>query len=146
MEDKDIASCIFLAQNPRLQFCVLFYIKLIIYSMFFLQTTRQNGDKKGIKLDFKRLEAVEPSLLLLASFQAHQLFPVWLNADILALPGTTSHVVDPDRFLSLCQAYLPRWGIQLLFKGTRFTFYVFFQLSARGSLHRFNFMYSSVLV
>ena len=42
-------------------------------------------------------------------------FPVWLNADILIGPGTgttvalgiESKLVDPDRFIPLCQEYFP---------------------------------------
>ena len=77
-----------------------------------------NEEKKGIKLDFKQLEAVEPSLTLLArlisSHPPDQLVPVWLNADILALPGSPSPV-DPDRFLDLCQTYLPRYVFMFQF-------------------------------
>lgn len=46
--------------------------------------------KKGIKLDFKSPEAVEPCLsLLLARRAAIHLPEVWLNADILQGPGLT---------------------------------------------------------
>ena len=73
--------------------------------------TRRDGVKKGIKLDFKLLAAVEPSLALmtLLLLDASQLLlPIWLTADILPLAGTAGHV-DGDSFLSLCQTYLPRY-------------------------------------
>ena len=73
--------------------------------------TRRDGVKKGIKLDFKLLAAVEPSLALLTLLlldASQLLLPIWLNADILPLAGTAGHV-DGDSFLSLCQTYLPRY-------------------------------------
>ena len=63
---------------------------------------------KGIKLDFKDIESVEPCLKLLRK-QARKIdFPVWLNADVLVGPGNSSTVpVDAERFLNLTQNYAP---------------------------------------
>ena len=47
----------------------------------------QSGEKKGIKLDFKFLGVVEPSLVMLDKLRDKLNFPVWLNADILKGPG-----------------------------------------------------------
>ena len=47
----------------------------------------QSGEKKGIKLDFKFLDVVEPSLVMLDNLRDKLNFPVWLNADILKGPG-----------------------------------------------------------
>ena len=47
----------------------------------------QSGEKKGIKLDFKFLGVVEPSLVMLDKLRDKMNFPVWLNADILKGPG-----------------------------------------------------------
>ncbi|XP_045368274.1 protein FAM151B isoform X3 [Camelus bactrianus] len=42
---------------------------------------------KGIKLDFKSLAAVEPSMMLLENVKRHLKRPVWINADILPGPN-----------------------------------------------------------
>ena len=47
----------------------------------------QSGEKKGIKLDFKFLGVVEPSLVMLDKLRDKLNIPVWLNADILKGPG-----------------------------------------------------------
>ncbi|NXL06190.1 F151B protein, partial [Mesembrinibis cayennensis] len=49
---------------------------------------------KGIKLDFKSLEAVRPSLELLEHVKQRLRRPVWINADILPGPNGSSAVVD----------------------------------------------------
>ncbi|NXX37755.1 F151B protein, partial [Tricholaema leucomelas] len=54
---------------------------------------------KGIKLDFKSLEAVKPSLELLEHMKQHLRRPVWINADILPGPNGNSAAVDAERFL-----------------------------------------------
>ena len=80
----------------------------------------EGGAKKGIKLDFKQLVAVEPSLQLLAALMARVRwksntklaslvlcrFPVWLNADILAGPGG-GKPVPARKFLALCGQLVP---------------------------------------
>ncbi|XP_068167702.1 protein FAM151B [Antennarius striatus] len=55
---------------------------------------------KGIKLDFKSLEAVPPSMVLLKEVLAELRGPVWINADILSGPGGTNRPVEPQAFLS----------------------------------------------
>ena len=47
----------------------------------------ESGKKKGIKLDFKFLEVVEPSLRQLDGLRDKLKMPLWLNADILQGPG-----------------------------------------------------------
>ncbi|NXG52680.1 F151B protein, partial [Psilopogon haemacephalus] len=54
---------------------------------------------KGIKLDFKSLEAVKPSLKLLENLKQHLRQPVWINADILPGPNGSSAAVHAKRFL-----------------------------------------------
>merc|ERR1719219_1111620 len=52
----------------------------------FLETVllaTEGGAKKGIKLDFKSLDILQPSLETLQRLQSRLEFPVWLNADIL---------------------------------------------------------------
>uniref|UniRef100_A0A3B5AVS4 Family with sequence similarity 151 member B n=1 Tax=Stegastes partitus TaxID=144197 RepID=A0A3B5AVS4_9TELE len=55
---------------------------------------------KGIKLDFKSLEAVAPSLVLLDEMLVEPSRPVWVNADILPGPGGQTTPLDPQAFLS----------------------------------------------
>ncbi|XP_043967592.1 protein FAM151B isoform X3 [Gambusia affinis] len=56
---------------------------------------------KGIKLDFKSLEAVSPSLALLEDLLAEPERPLWINADILSGPSGRTAPVDFQAFLSL---------------------------------------------
>ena len=51
----------------------------------------ESGKKKGIKLDFKFLGVVEPSLQLLNGLREKLKMPLWLNADILQGPGGGEH-------------------------------------------------------
>ncbi|NXY46257.1 F151B protein, partial [Ceuthmochares aereus] len=55
---------------------------------------------KGIKLDFKSLEAVRPSMKLLERVEQHLRRPVWINADILPGPNGNNAVVDAKEILS----------------------------------------------
>lgn len=65
----------------------------------------------GLKLDFKSLLAVEPTLAILqqqqqklpSSFSSH----LWLNADICIGPRGGPVTVDPHQFLRLCLHYEP---------------------------------------
>ncbi|NXT92963.1 F151B protein, partial [Anhinga rufa] len=54
---------------------------------------------KGIKLDFKSLEAVRPSMELLEHVKQHLRRPVWINADILPGPNGDNAVLDPQGIL-----------------------------------------------
>ncbi|XP_076149273.1 protein FAM151A [Alosa pseudoharengus] len=66
---------------------------------------------KGIKLDFKSIEAVEPTLdiLRVKNQTARINRPVWLNADIIHGPGVPWFipVVNGTRFLQLIQQKFP---------------------------------------
>ncbi|XP_056231353.1 protein FAM151B [Seriola aureovittata] len=55
---------------------------------------------KGIKLDFKSLEAVSPSVALLEAVMGETSRPVWVNADILSGPGGQATPLEPQAFLS----------------------------------------------
>lgn len=59
---------------------------------------------KGIKLDFKSLDAVSPSLVLLEEVPTEAGRPVWINADILTGPGGHAKPLDPHGFLSAVTA------------------------------------------
>ncbi|XP_048786439.1 protein FAM151B isoform X2 [Lagopus muta] len=62
---------------------------------------------KGIKLDFKSLDAVRPSLELLQLVKPCLERPVWLNADILPGPNGISPVVDAKGFLDTVTSFFP---------------------------------------
>ena len=59
-----------------------------------LASCTESGAKKGIKLDFKFLGVVEPSLQLLDGLRERLAIPLWLNADILQGPGGGEHQID----------------------------------------------------
>ncbi|KAM4875832.1 protein FAM151B isoform 2-T2 [Thomomys bottae] len=62
---------------------------------------------KGIKLDFKSLAAVEPSMMLLEKVKHYLKCPVWINADILPGPNGTSKVVDAKPFIDTVTSFFP---------------------------------------
>ncbi|NXG87037.1 F151B protein, partial [Stercorarius parasiticus] len=62
---------------------------------------------KGIKLDFKSLEAVRPSLELLEQVKQQLRRPVWINADILPGPNGNNAVVDAKGFLDTVTSFFP---------------------------------------
>lgn len=55
---------------------------------------------KGIKLDFKSLEAVPPSVALLQEVLAELSCPVWINADVLPGPSGQATPLEPQAFLA----------------------------------------------
>ncbi|NXA32003.1 F151B protein, partial [Eudromia elegans] len=62
---------------------------------------------KGIKLDFKSLEAVRPSLELLECVKLRLRRPVWLNADVLPGPNGSRAVLDAGGFLDTVTSFFP---------------------------------------
>ncbi|KAG8187386.1 hypothetical protein JTE90_016932 [Oedothorax gibbosus] len=67
-----------------------------------------SGTTKGIKLDFKSIEVVEPSLIILQKHADKMNYSLWLNADILAGPIKASGIpVKVDTFFLLCRQYFP---------------------------------------
>ena len=73
--------------------------------------TRTTGSTKGIKLDFKTIVVVEPSLNMIQNLTSGTGIknPIWLNADILPGPcyDKVCVPVDHRRFLSLCKNHFP---------------------------------------
>ncbi|CAH2077136.1 unnamed protein product, partial [Iphiclides podalirius] len=73
----------------------------------FLSTVAQHNNgkaqQKGVKLDFKSIDAFEKSQEQIAQFSKPEVtFPLWLNADILPGPvNATTTPVEPLRFLGL---------------------------------------------
>ncbi|NWW71145.1 F151B protein, partial [Climacteris rufus] len=73
---------------------------------------------KGIKLDFKSLAAVGPSLELLGRLEQHLDRPVWLNADVLPGPcGAGPPPLDARAFLAAVTARCPHATLQCLSPG-----------------------------
>ncbi|NXJ86342.1 F151B protein, partial [Trogon melanurus] len=68
---------------------------------------------KGIKLDFKSLEAVRPSLELLECVKRRLKRPVWINADILPGPNGSNAVVDAKVFLDTVTSFFPNVTLSL---------------------------------
>lgn len=60
---------------------------------------------KGIKLDFKSLAAVKPSMMLLESVKQHLTRPVWINADILPGPNGSSRAVEAKPFIDTVTSF-----------------------------------------
>ncbi|KAJ8262964.1 hypothetical protein COCON_G00154210 [Conger conger] len=58
-----------------------------------------SASDKGIKLDFKSLQAVAPSMQLLKEIRGQMHGPVWINADILPGPGGKATPLAPQDFL-----------------------------------------------
>ncbi|KAL4608257.1 protein FAM151A [Arapaima gigas] len=80
---------------------------------------------KGIKLDFKSIESVEPSLEILRKRNQTGINrPVWLNADILHGPNVPAFwpVVNSTRFLELIQTKFPEATISPGWKVQYFSF------------------------
>ncbi|KAG8524633.1 Protein FAM151B, partial [Galemys pyrenaicus] len=69
--------------------------------------TEVTKSSKGIKLDFKSLAAVEPSMMLLENVKSHVKRPVWINADILPGPNGNSRVVDATPFIDTVKSFFP---------------------------------------
>lgn len=72
---------------------------------------RVSKTEKGIKLDFKSIMAVEPSLKILKNVSDSKVLkiPIWLNADILKGPCFDKErtPVDAVQFIDLCTKYFP---------------------------------------
>ncbi|XP_023930428.1 protein FAM151A-like isoform X1 [Lingula anatina] len=73
--------------------------------------------KKGLKLDFKSIGAVEPCLQILNSSRGSLRQPVWLNADILVGPNAAgSKPVDAAEFISVIQQNFPQATLSIGWK------------------------------
>lgn len=78
--------------------------------------------RKGVKLDFKRKEAVEPALRYLRDTGAAKKLGghLWLNADVFAGPGNLLTPLDAKEFAQLCAEALPEavlslsWGSSII--------------------------------
>ncbi|NXB68462.1 F151B protein, partial [Struthidea cinerea] len=68
---------------------------------------------KGIKLDFKSLDAVGPSLELLGRLGQPLARPVWLNADVLPGPRGSRAPLEPRAFLGAAASSCPAATLSL---------------------------------
>ncbi|XP_063819980.1 protein FAM151B isoform X2 [Pseudophryne corroboree] len=66
-----------------------------------------SASNKGIKLDFKSLDAVSPSMKILDTMKNKIEQPVWINADILAGPGGIAKAVDAGEFMQMVTSSFP---------------------------------------
>jgi len=74
----------------------------------FLTTILESGKRKGIKLDFKDIDIVEPAFAMLKRQEDKITVPLWLNADIVAGPvKAATRPLDAARFLSLVKQFFP---------------------------------------
>lgn len=64
--------------------------------------------KKGIKLDFKTVEVLEPAIKILKKYQSQIKVPLIMNADVLPGPGNPLAVpLDSRKFVETCKAAFP---------------------------------------
>jgi hypothetical protein len=78
--------------------------------------------RKGIKLDFKHFECVEPTIRHLRDIDAARRLGghLWLNADVLAGPGALMSPLNAKEFVRLCAEQLPEavlslsWGASVI--------------------------------
>ncbi|CAH2296938.1 FAM151B isoform X1 [Pelobates cultripes] len=64
-----------------------------------------SSTKKGIKIDFKSLESVLPSMQILQALKPKIKQPVWINADILQGPGGKAKPVDSKEFIDTVTSF-----------------------------------------
>lgn len=88
--------------------------------------------RKGVKLDFKMLDCVKPTLLFLRDIKASRRLGghLWLNADIFAGPGYPDSFMSPldaFEFVRLCAELVPdavlslSWGSSFISTSRRYT-------------------------
>lgn len=85
--------------------------------------------RKGVKLDFKLWDSVEPTIKYLRHVGAAEKLGghLWLNADVFAGPGALITPLDAWKFVRLCAENLPEavlslgWGSTLLSTTRRYT-------------------------
>lgn len=75
-------------------------------------------ENKGIKMDFKYIEALEPSMKILREKKAKLTMPVWINADIFRGPNTdeSSVPVNATEFKRIVLEYFPECTLSIGWK------------------------------
>lgn len=85
--------------------------------------------RKGVKLDFKLLDCVAPSVAFLMDIEAARKLGghLWLNADIFAGPGALISPMDAKEFVRLCAEKVPEavlslsWGSSIISASRAYT-------------------------
>ncbi|XP_029960749.1 protein FAM151B [Salarias fasciatus] len=77
----------------------------------FLQAVKPHG--KGVKLDFKSLEPVSPSMALLDELLDEASAPLWVNADVLPGPAGQATPLDAQAFLRAVSSLPPHAVLSL---------------------------------
>nr|XP_054755613.1 uncharacterized protein LOC129261582 [Lytechinus pictus] len=80
----------------------------------FIQVTTQHANK-GMKLDFKYLEALEPSMVLIRDYESELKAPLWINADIVIGPNSPRDPVPPQPFIDIANRYFDKTTLSLGF-------------------------------
>ena len=70
------------------------------------QVIRSNKTK-GVKLDFKSIEAMEASLPILNSLKDFLRIPVWINSDVKMGPNSVTKPRNSTLFFSMIQEMFP---------------------------------------
>jgi len=87
-----------------------------------IRRARAGFTRKGVKLDFKMINCVAPTLEYLRGVNAASRLQghLWLNADVFAGPGALMSPVDAHGFVKLCAEAMPEavlslaWGSSIL--------------------------------
>jgi hypothetical protein len=71
--------------------------------------------RKGVKLDFKLFDCVEPSIRYLSKIAAAKELGghLWLNADVFAGPGALMSPMNAKQFVRLCAETIPEAVLSL---------------------------------
>lgn len=96
-------------------------LKEFLQRVFLFNSKAENSKVKGIKLDFKSIEALEKSVEIVQQYYSITKYPTWINADILSGPveNTNTIPVNPERFFKSAKKLGPvvlsigwttRWG------------------------------------
>ncbi|CAH1163958.1 unnamed protein product [Phaedon cochleariae] len=68
--------------------------------------SNSTSSRKGVKLDFKTIEAFNNSVATITASNSTGKYPLWINADILRGPtNATADPVNADQFLSISQQF-----------------------------------------
>ncbi|XP_014673330.1 PREDICTED: protein FAM151A-like [Priapulus caudatus] len=68
---------------------------------------------KGMKLDFKQIDALDPAMDMLVKMDKDLHAPLWINADIVSGPNNLNAPVDPVQFIGTAVSKFPRMVLSL---------------------------------
>lgn len=80
---------------------------------FVNETTLTSG--KGMKLDFKYLEAVGPTMEIVLNLTDQIKCPLWINADIVKGPNSPKDPISPVEFIETANSYFDQTVMSLGF-------------------------------